>query len=330
MIISSTPFRISLFGGGTDYPQWFREHGGAVLGMSIDKNCFLSVRELPPFFGHKSRIVYSQVELINKIEEIKHPVVRSVLGEMEITKGLEIHHMADLPARSGLGSSSSFTVGLINALNSMENVRVSKESLANEAIHIEQEVLQEVVGNQDQIWAAFGGLNRIEFSHDGSFQVEPLKIDKSIKDELLNSFMLFFTGFSRFSSEIAEIQIRNIENSQSERHQIREIVDVAENVLKSRSFTISELGSLLGNTWELKKQFGNNVTNKNIDEIYEAGIRAGAYGGKLLGAGGGGFLLFIVDPTKREAVRDALRGLVHVGFSLNEEGSKIIFKSTAV
>ncbi len=327
MIISSTPFRISLFGGGTDYPQWFQNHGGAVIGMAIDKNCFLSVRELPPFFEHKSRIVYSQVELINEIEEIVHPSVRGILTEMNIKQGMEIHHMADLPARSGLGSSSAFTVGLIHALQSMNDSTVSKENLAKKAIYIEQEVLKEVVGSQDQVFAAFGGFNRIEFYKDGSFQVKPILLEENIKNALLNSFMLFFTGISRFASEIAGTQIENLKDSESERHQIREIVDVAGNLLKSKSFTISEIGRLLGNSWELKKNFGSNVSNKDIDEIYETGIRAGAYGGKLLGAGGGGFFLFIVDPRKREAVLNALRGLVHVDFSLNYTGSQIIFKN---
>ena len=213
MIISRTPFRISLFGGGTDYPTWFREHGGAVLGMAINKYCYISVRRLPPFFEHKSRIVYSQVELVREVSEIQHPAVRGVLADRGMTEGLEIHHDADLPARSGLGSSSSFTVGLLNALCALENRMIGKRELAREAIRIEQGVLNESVGCQDQLWAAYGGFNRIEFLPDGNFMVQPIIMKPERREELLQSMMLFFTGFSRFASDFAHDQINNIGQS---------------------------------------------------------------------------------------------------------------------
>ena len=227
MIISRTPFRISLFGGGTDYPAWFREHGGAVLGLAIDKYCYITLRRLPPFFEHRSRIVYSQVELVNAVSEIRHPAVRAVLSDQGITEGLEIHHDADLPARSGLGSSSSFTVGLLNALHALDSKMIAKRDLACEAIRIEQDVLKEQVGSQDQIWAAYGGFNRCEFFRDGTFTVSPIILSAQRREELNRSLMLFFTGFSRFATDFAQDQVKNIPNRKSQLMAMRRMVDSA-------------------------------------------------------------------------------------------------------
>ena len=324
MIISRTPFRISFFGGGTDYPSWFREHGGAVVGAAIDKYSYISMRRLPPFFTHKYRIVYSQIELVEKISEIKHPAVRGILADMDVTEGLEIHNDADLPARSGLGSSSSFTVGLLNALYALDSKMVSKRELATQAIRVEQDVLKENVGSQDQLWAAYGGLNRIDFYSDGSFAVAPIILSPQRRDELTRSIMLFFTGFSRFASDFAEDQIKNINNRKSQLRTIRSMVDSAIDMLRDPKTPVRELGELMHDSWRLKRELAENVSNAQIDEIYQAGREAGAIGGKLLGAGGGGFMLFLVDPEKREQVRERLQNLIHVSVGFDNDGSKIV------
>jgi D-glycero-alpha-D-manno-heptose-7-phosphate kinase len=324
MIISRTPFRISLFGGGTDYPSWFREHGGCVVGTAIDKYCYISVRRLPPFFEHKSRIVYSQVELVNDISDIKHPAVRGILSDQKVTDGLEIHHDADLPARSGLGSSSSFTVGLLHALRALDSKMISKRDLAREAIRIEQDVLKENVGSQDQLWAAYGGFNRIDFHSDGTFGVAPIILPPERREELGRSIMLFFTGFSRFASDFAQDQIKNMGNRKSQLRAIRSMVDRAVDVLLDRNAPLRELGELLHESWRIKRELADSVSNNQIDEIYEAGRDAGAIGGKLLGAGGGGFMVFMVEPEKREQVRERLKSLIHVNVGFDNEGSKIV------
>lgn len=324
MIISRTPFRISFFGGGTDYPSWFREHGGAVVGAAIDKYSYISMRHLPPFFPHKFRIVYSQIELVQQISEIKHPAVRGILSDMDVQDGLEIHNDADLPARSGLGSSSSFTVGLLNALYALDNKMISKRELATEAIRIEQEVLKENVGSQDQLWAAYGGLNRIDFHSDGSFAVAPVILSPQRRDELTRSIMLFFTGFSRFASDFAQDQIKNMSSRKSQLRTIRGMVDSAIDMLRDPNTPITELGELMHDSWRLKRELADNVSNPQIDEIYEAGRGAGAIGGKLLGAGGGGFMLFLVDPEKRLQVRERLQHLIHVSVGFDNDGSKIV------
>jgi D-glycero-alpha-D-manno-heptose-7-phosphate kinase len=324
MIISRTPFRISLFGGGTDYPAWFREHGGAVIGTTIDKYCYISVRRLPPFFKYRSRIVYSKVELVNEVSEIRHPAVRGVLSDHGTTAGLEIHHDADLPARSGLGSSSSFTVGLIHAIYALDGLMIGKSDLARQAIRIEQEVLKESVGCQDQLWAAHGGFNRIDFRQDGSIAVSPIILSSQRRDELLSSMMLFFTGFSRFASDFAEDQLRNMGRRKAQLKAIRAMVDEAANVLANGRDSVHELGKLLHESWLLKRELADSVSNSQIDEIYEAGRAAGALGGKLLGAGGGGFMVFLVEPDRRDMVRARLKNLIHVEMGFDTEGSKIV------
>jgi D-glycero-alpha-D-manno-heptose-7-phosphate kinase len=324
MIITRTPFRISLFGGGTDYPAWYREHGGAVFGLAIDKYCYITVRRLPPFFEHKSRIVYSQVELVRDIAEIKHPAVRGILAERGIKDGLEIHHDADLPARSGLGSSSSFTVGLLNALYAHDDQMSAKQDLAREAIHIEQNVLKENVGSQDQIWAAYGGFNRIDFHPDETFAVSPIILPPVRRSEITQSLMLFFTGFSRFASDFAHEQIKNIGNRKSQLHSIREMVDSAVAAATNSSVPLRDLGELLHAGWRLKRELADNVSNTQLDEIYQAGREAGAIGGKLLGAGGGGFMVFLVTPENREKVRERLNKLIHVSIDVDNDGSKVV------
>jgi D-glycero-alpha-D-manno-heptose-7-phosphate kinase len=324
MIISRTPFRISLFGGGSDYAAWYREHGGSVLGMAIDKYCRISVRQLPPFFEHKHRIVYSRIELVNDIAEIDHPAVRAVMQEMKIDKGIEIHHDGDLPARSGLGSSSSFTVGLLNALSALDGRRIAKLDLAREAIRIEQDVIRENVGSQDQIWAAYGGFNRIDFQTDGSFQVSPIILPASRRQELQDSLMMFFTGFSRFASEVAGANIANLEKKKSDVIAMTQMVNAALSILNDDRRPITEIGKLLHEGWILKRGLADKVTTPAIDDIYDAGRSAGAIGGKLLGAGGGGFIVFFVPPEKRKAVREKLAKLIHVTFGIDTDGSRIM------
>jgi D-glycero-alpha-D-manno-heptose-7-phosphate kinase len=324
MIISRTPFRISLFGGGTDYPAWYREHGGAVLGTAIDKYCYISVRRLPPFFEHRYRIAYSKIEHVREIEEIAHPVVRGVLAEMGSAEGLEIHSDADLPARAGLGSSSSFTVGFLHALNALHGRMTTKLQLGREAIRVEQEVLKESVGCQDQLWAAFGGLNHITFSPAGDFGIQPIILDPSRRRELMQSVMMFFTGFSRHASDIAQNQITNIPQRTRQLHGIQGMVEEALVILQGRRQLPRALGELLHESWRLKRELADNVSTPAIDEIYAAARQAGAIGGKLLGAGGGGFIVFLVEPERRQQVRERLAKLIHVPIDVDYEGSKIV------
>jgi|TARA_B110000116_G_C16753593_1_gene544638 D-glycero-alpha-D-manno-heptose-7-phosphate kinase len=324
MIISKTPFRISLFGGGTDYPNWYRENGGSVLATAIDKYCYISCRHLPPFFEHKHRIVYSKVENVKEIKEIQHPSVRAVLSTLETNAGLEIHHNGDLPARSGIGSSSSFTVGLINVINALKGQQISKEDLAKQAIYIEQKVLKESVGSQDQILASFGGFNRINFYPDDTFNITPVIISKSLTDQLQSHMLLFFTGVSRFSSDIAKDKIANFKNRFQELTQIKQMVDEGLSILQSPSTPIAELGKLLHESWQLKRSLSNKVSTPEIDTIYQTGLAAGAIGGKILGAGGGGFILFFAKPENHKNIRKKLKGLVQVSFCFDNTGSKIV------
>lgn len=327
MIISRTPFRVSLFGGGTDYPQWFREHGGSVLGMAIDKYCYISVRPLPPFFEHRHRIVYSKIESVNSLDEIQHPAVRGVLKHAGVQIGLEIHHDGDLPARSGMGSSSSFTVGLLNALYALQGRMRSKRQIAEEAIYVEQEVLRENVGCQDQVWAAYGGMNRIDFNEDGTFVVRPMILKKERVAQLMDSLVLYFTGFSRIASEIAAKQIDNLKAKEKSLHIMRDLVDRAEAVLSDPDRDLREIGEMLHASWQLKRELASGVSTGPIDDIYATAIQAGAVGGKLLGAGGGGFLLFYVEPSRQSALRERLDPLIEVKFDIDRAGSSIVVYS---
>jgi D-glycero-alpha-D-manno-heptose-7-phosphate kinase len=324
MIISRTPFRISFFGGGTDYPDWYLKHGGAVLSTTFDKYCYITCRELPPFFDHKYRIAYSVVENAKDICDIKHPAVRAVLQEIGFDQGLEIHVDADLPARSGLGSSSSFIVGLLNSLHALKGRRLSRDFLAREAIRIEQKVLGESVGSQDQTAAAFGGFNVINFRPDGGINVEPVVLATPRKNLLNSHLMLFFTGFSRVASEIAKDQIANINNKVDELHRMRRMVDEALDIL-STDQDIRFFGELLHTAWVCKQSLSDKVSTSEIGNIYETARKAGAIGGKLLGAGGGGFMLLFVEPEKQLQVRASLKDFVHVPFQFEAAGSQVIY-----
>lgn len=324
MIITRTPFRVSFFGGGTDYPAWYHAHGGEVLSTTINKYCYITCRHLPPFFGHKHRIVYSAIETVQHWDEIKHPAVRAVLGWAGCNKGLEIHHDGDLPARSGLGSSSSFTVGLVHALTALKGNYVSKDQLARDAIHIEQEVIRESVGSQDQIAAAYGGFNRIEFSRSGIFQVSPVILKKQRLKDLQKHFMLFFTGFSRIAAEVAQSKIANFKHREVELKRMHAMVDEAMKILHSSSRPIEEFGDLLHEAWACKKQLSDKVSTTEIDQLYEAARDAGAIGGKILGAGGGGFMLLFVRPELQTKLRERLKDLIHVPFAFDESGSRVV------
>jgi len=324
MIISRTPFRISFFGGGTDYPAWYKEHGGAVLSTSFDKYSYITCRKQPPFFEHKYRITYSKVENCKLVCDIEHPVVRAVLEEMNFDHGLEVHCDADLPARSGLGSSSSFAVGMLHSLSALQGKRVTKAWLMEEAIRIEQEVLMENVGSQDQVAAAYGGFNVIHFHKNGSLQVEPLVLSQQKKQFLNDHLLLFFTGFSRFSSDIAKAQLNNMGNRSAELHRMREMVNQGVEILCSGS-DIRSFGELLHTGWMHKRSMSDQVSNPTIDTLYETARKAGAIGGKLLGAGGGGFMLLFVEPEKQNTVREALSNLIHVPFKFETGGSQIIY-----
>lgn len=324
MIISKTPFRISFFGGGTDYPAWFEKYGGAVLSTTIDKYCYISIRYLPPFFEHKHRIVYSIVENVRSADAIKHPVVKAILKYFKIDKGVEIHHDGDLPARSGLGSSSSFTVGMLNSIYALKGKIISKSQLAKEAIHIEREVLKESVGSQDQIAVAYGGFNKIIFNNDHDFRVEAVTLHKERIKQLQNHLMLVFTGFSRFASEIAVEQIRNTPNKEKELKVMRGLVDNAIEILNSGK-DIAEFGRLLNESWQVKKLLSSKVSNPEVDSLYAKALKYGAIGGKLLGAGGGGFMLLFIRPENRAKVAQGLKGFLEVKFKFEKEGSQIIY-----
>jgi D-glycero-alpha-D-manno-heptose-7-phosphate kinase len=324
MIISRTPFRISFFGGGTDYPEWYSEHGSAVLSTTIDKYCYLTVRELPPFFNHKFRVVYSIVENVQEIGEIQHPAVRGVLEWLKVGKGLEIHHDGDLPARSGLGSSSAFTVGLINAVHALDGRYVSKEALASEAIHVEQCVLHERVGLQDQISTAFGGFNQITVAQNGTYTVSPMVLPRERLEALQDHLLLVFTGISRIAAEVAETVVDNMKQKAGELHTIRQMVDQAIGILSSPSTDLVEFGALLKQAWTLKRALSDSVSNSTVDNLLETALRAGAVGGKLLGAGGGGFMLLFVPPEHRARVQEALHALISVPFRFEMSGSRIV------
>ena len=328
MVIAQTPHRISFFGGGTDYPVWFREHGGAVLATSIDKYIYTNCRVLPPFHEYKHRIIYSKMESVKSTAEIVHPAVREAFRFLGVTDGIELHHDTDLPARSGVGSSSSFVVGLLNALYALRGEVVDKSRLAREAIHLEQAILKENVGCQDQIMAAYGGFNVVRFHPSGDFTVQPLTVGRARLDELQSHLMLFFTGVHRFSSDIAGEQVKNTPKRASELHAIGGMVDEGVKLLTGRG-PIADFGRLLHEGWQMKRQLSSKIATPAIDEIYRAGLSAGAIGGKILGAGGGGFMLFFVPPEKQSAVRLRLGGLVEVKFAFENHGTNLIFYRSA-
>jgi len=323
MIISRTPFRVSFFGGGTDYPQWFNHERGAVLATTIDKYCYISCRYLPPFFEHKSRIIYSKMEHVKDVEDIDHPAVREVLKFLRITQGVEIHHDGDLPARTGLGSSSSFTVGLLNALYALKGVMPTKERLAQEAITIEQERCQENVGCQDQALAAHGGFNFIEFGGHNHLRIRKVTIALERIKLLEDHLMMFFTGFSRTASEIARHQIQNIPKKKKELKAMHQMAVEAVDILNGNQLV--EFGRLLHEAWRLKRSLSPKISTPHIDELYQRAHRAGAVGGKLLGAGGGGFILLFAKPERQLKIRQALKGLLEIPFRFESLGTQIIF-----
>ena len=323
MIITRTPLRVSFFGGGTDYPAWFQEHGGAVLATTIDKYLYLHCRYLPPFFDFHSRIVWSRIEAVQKHSEIAHPAIRGVLEWLKISEGVEIHHHGDLPARTGLGSSSAFTVGLLHALHALRGELVSKRTLAEQAIFVEQQVLQENVGVQDQIESAFGGLNRIDIRPDGSFEVAPLVVPGNRLADLQKHLLLLYTGLSRTASEIAAEQVSGMKQRVAELKAIRAMVDEGQGILAGKG-PLVEFGRLLHESWELKRTLSSKIAPALINEVYERARQAGATGGKLLGAGGGGFMLLFIEPERRAAVVRALEKFLVVPFQFERAGTQIV------
>jgi D-glycero-alpha-D-manno-heptose-7-phosphate kinase len=324
MIISRTPYRISLFGGGTDYPAWYRQHGGAVLAATINKYCYLTCRYLPPFFEHPIRVVYSKIESCHKIDEIVHPSVRESLRYLKMERGMEIHHDGDLPGRSGMGSSSAFTVGLLHALHALKGQAVGKRQLAEESIHLEQEVLKETVGSQDQVCAAYGGVNRINFLPNGDFSVQPMTLPRERLEALNSYLMLFYTGIKRTASDVASSYVAVMEDRAALLNQMRDCVDQSCAILGSKQ-DLTAFGELLHQSWQAKRALSAKVSNPRVDALYEEARKAGAIGGKLLGAGGGGFILLFVPPEKQSKVRKQFSRLIEVPFEFEFSGSQIIF-----
>ena len=326
MAISRTPYRISFFGGGTDYPDWYRKHGGAVLSMAVNKYCYITGRHLPPFFGIRHRIVWSHIETVNSISEILHPAVRAGLEAVDFDddEGVELHHQGDLPARSGIGSSSAFAVGLINVLNAMRGRNVDKQDLALAAIDLEQNKLRETVGCQDQIASAYGGLNVVHFNQDGTIVVKPVDLTNDQLTAFEQRIMVFYTGTSRLSSTIAKQLVDNLTPKAKALQRMQAMVPEAVDLLRHSDF--DAFGRLLHDTWMLKRALTASVSTTIIDRIYDDAIAAGALGGKLLGAGGAGFMVFIVPPEKQRNVRNALSHLVSVPVRVDFTGSTIIYR----
>ncbi|OPY89951.1 MAG: D-glycero-alpha-D-manno-heptose 7-phosphate kinase [Syntrophus sp. PtaU1.Bin208] len=323
MIIVRTPFRISFFGGGTDYPAWYEKNGGAVLATTINKYCYLTCRYLPPFFEHRIRVVYSKMESCQTVDEIQHPSVREVLRYLKMDRGVEIHHDGDLPARSGIGSSSSFTVGLLHAIYALKGKLVDKETLARESIYIERDVLRETVGSQDQILAAYGGLNHITFGPGDVTAVKPLTLSRTRREELNSHLMLFYSGIKRTASRVAETYVNGIDRKQA--HFLRMMRFVEEGMGILGSGDVRDFGRLLHEAWLVKRDLSPEVTNPDVDELYTEARAAGALGGKLLGAGGGGFILFFAPPERQQEIKDRLHRLIYVPFQFDYHGSQIIF-----
>lgn len=325
MIITKTPFRMSFFGGGSDMPEFFRENKGAVLSTTFDKYVYVTVRHLPRFFDYSTELVYSKTERVNNISDIEHPMVRNAMKMCKMHE-LHISYDADLPARSGLGTSSTFAVGLLNAFNCLKGKYASKRKLADDAIHLERELCKEAGGWQDQIAASFGGLNRIDFEGN-SYKVTPVIISPERKEKLNDNLMLFFTGFTRFSAEIQKSTVSSIKDKNEQLKKMVNLVDEAQKILEDENANLDEFGKLLDLTWKLKRQTGAQISTNPIDELYDKGIKAGALGGKLLGAGGGGFLLFYVKKEHQEDLRKALHMLMEVPFKFENEGTSVVYYS---
>lgn len=325
MIITKTPFRMSFFGGGTDMPQFFKENGGAVLSTTFDKYCYVNVRHLPPFFEYTTEASYAKIERVTDLDDMEHPLIRNAMRMLDMHE-LRITYEADLPARTGLGTSSSFAVGLLNACYCLKGKYADKKQLADDAIYLERVLCNEAGGWQDQIAASFGGLNKITFFGD-DYQVDRVIISPERKKMLNDNLMLFFTGFTRFSSEIQQSTGAVIKDKTTQLREMLALVDEAESVLTNKERDLDDFGRLLDETWKLKRQTGSKISTGSIDELYARAIKAGALGGKLLGAGGGGFLLFYVQPEKRREVMAAMHDLLYVPFQFENAGTRVIYYS---
>jgi len=324
VIISRTPYRISLFGGGTDYPTWYRKYGGKVLASTIDKYLYISVRNLPPYFSHRLRLVYSIIEECQSFDEIRHPTAREVLKYLNVKDGLEIHYDGDLPGQSGMGSSSSFTVGLLNALIAYTGGVATPESLVEKSIYIEQDVVGEAVGSQDQVCAAYGGFNNIGFHTDGSVSVDPVGLSRDRIKALNEHLMLFFTGKARLAHEVAITYANNLDSQKEKLIRMLEMVDEAKEILQGGG-ELNQIGYLLDESWILKRSLSPTVSTEMLDAVYAAAKAEGALGGKLTGAGGGGMFLLFVPPSRQLNVRNRLEHLLHIPFTFQSVGSQVIF-----
>lgn len=334
MIITKTPFRMSFFGGGTDMQEFFEENGGAVISTTFDKFCYVTVRHLPPFFDYKTELSYSKIERVSEPYELQHPAVRNAM-EMLRMKDLRITYEADLPARSGLGTSSSFAVGMLNAFHALKGHLEDKRTLADEAIHLERELCAEAGGWQDQVAASFGGFNKITFGPEAAdnekgkfgyrYEVTPVQMSAEREKQLNDNLLMFFTGFTRFSSDVQKANADGTEDRAAMLRKMLSLVPEAEKVLTEKSSDLSDFGRLLDETWRLKRNTGKAVTTSGIDELYEKGINAGALGGKLLGAGGGGFMVFYAEPEKQASVRKAMEGLMQIPFKFEKDGTQILY-----
>lgn len=324
MIVSRTPYRVSFFGGGSDYPAYSLEHGGKVLAAAINKYCYLIVRALPPFFHHRHRIVYSRTELVDEIDDIQHPSVRETLRFLGVDHGVSVHHDGDMPASSGMGSSSAFTVGLLNSLLALRNRMISKRELALNAIHIEQAMIRENVGSQDQVMSAYGGLNLVDFLPNGEIVVSPVIMKPAALQDFEDRLLLVFTGHSRNASEIAAAQLRSLPGRLPAMARLKGLVDQAHAILTTDGADLDDFGRLLNETWAIKRELSTRITTAGIDAIYQTALHNGALGGKLLGAGGGGCMLFYVRPEDRARLTRALHGLLVIPFRFDFDGSRII------
>lgn len=323
MIITKTPFRMSFFGGGTDMESYFKEYGGAVLSTTFDKYCYVTVRHLPRFFDWSTHLTYSKQEYVTHVEEINHPAIRNALKMLDMHE-IRLSYEADLPSRSGLGTSSSFAVGMLNAFYALKGKYADKKKLADEAIYLERVLCEEAGGWQDQIAASFGGMNRIEFNKDGTYDVKPIIIYPERKQQLNDNLLMFFTGFTRFSSDMQKANAVGYAEQVKQLQQMYALVDEAEMVLENKHSDLDDFGRLLDKTWQLKCQTSGAITTNSIDAFYEKGIAAGALGGKLLGAGGGGFLVFYVQPDKQSAFMETMKNLLYVPFRFEDGGTQVI------
>lgn len=326
MIITKTPFRMSFFGGGTDLESFFRDNGGAVISTTIDKYCYVTVRHLPPFFDYSTELAYSKMERVKNTDDIIHPAVRNAMKMLDM-HNIRLTYEADLPARSGLGTSSSFAVGMLNAFYCLKGKYADKKRLADEAIYLERNLCEEDGGWQDQIAASFGGMNRIEFNVNGTYEVKPIIIHPKRKNRLNDNLLLFFTGFTRSSSDMQKANKAGYKEKTAQLKELYHLVDSAQNILEDEQADLDDFGRLLDKSWKLKRQTGGAITTSSVDSIYEKGIKAGALGGKLLGAGGGGFMIFYVRPENKESVKEAMKDLLYVPFSFEDSGSQVIHYS---